>query len=38
MTHTPLEMLTAYVRAFETLRAEEAVPYDTTQLTPLSGD
>ena len=27
MTHTPLEMLTAYVRAFETLRAEEVVPY-----------
>jgi hypothetical protein len=27
MAHTPLEMLTAYVRAFETLRAEEVVPF-----------
>ena len=27
MTHTPLEMLTAYVRAFETLRAEAVVAF-----------
>jgi hypothetical protein len=27
MTRTPLEMLTAYVRAFETLRAEAVVPF-----------
>ena len=27
MTRTPLEMLSAYVRAFETLRAEEVVPF-----------
>ena len=27
MTQTPVEMLTAYVRAFETLRAEEVVPF-----------
>jgi hypothetical protein len=27
MTQTPLEMLTAYVRAFQTLRAEAVVPF-----------
>ena len=27
MKQTPLEMLNAYVRAFETLRAEEVVPF-----------
>jgi len=27
MTRTPLEMLDAYVRAFETLRAEDVVPF-----------
>ena len=27
MTQTPLEMLDAYVRAFETLRAEDVVPF-----------
>ena len=27
MTQTPVEMLIAYIRAFETLRAEEIVPF-----------
>jgi hypothetical protein len=27
MKQTPLEMLTAYVRAFETLRADEVIPF-----------
>lgn len=27
MTQTPAEMLTAYVRAFETLRADEVIPF-----------
>jgi hypothetical protein len=38
MTHTPLEMLDAYVRAFETLRAEEVVPFYELPCTFLRPD
>jgi hypothetical protein len=38
MTQTPLEMLTAYVRAFETLRAEAVVPFYGLPCTFVSPD